>query len=403
LPGNAAAYNPIFMETPMHYLRAITLSLAIVLGLILLVTAAWILVKSARSLRLPEPGPITRKIIFTETGCRIFNLEKRDASGNDILALLDGPLLTRLRDDGYEVSMAVDDFNDRFAGAVKRLNRHGIRVWIWPLHPIEDGYWLSADNAHLFPGLYARMKGWIAGKGLEVHGIMLDMEPSYRDVQEMRDAATRGGPVGAVGYLVKRRDRELHLRARGIYGEAVKLMKADGYEVSVFNIPYVLDDRCDGDSSIQEMFHVAGVNSDMPVYMLYRSYFRDSGLGLGTASVVSYARSLAGGSAGIGDYMVPELTFSQLEEDMRIAARFSPVVHIYNLEGLVRKGWLERMPGIDLRQPVRVPIGSALFIQAYRAFFMILDVCYGASRYFAVALLLALWGLIGIALFRWLH
>lgn len=361
---------------------------------ILLVLGVLIVVLLARSCIMgfhPKQGNLERIIIFAELGNRIFEVEKRDTRGLNLESLYSPRVIAALKAGGYEVSMAVDSFSPAMAAPVRKLNRAGIKVWVWPLHSIEDGYWLATDNAEKFPALYSRFKKWTRDNGIRVHGLMLDMEPTYRSVGELVAAVKKGGTGGAIGYLLERRNPELHKNAVRVYAETVSRMKRDGFEVSSFNIPYVLDDRLDGDDSIQEMFHVAFVESDLSIYMLYRSYFMDSGLGRGAANAISYARSLGGGSAGIGSYMRDCISFEDFSADLRMAARYSPVVHVYNLESLVYRGWLSRMGSIDVKGPLETPFSQRLIITGYRLFFFMLDLCTGMSALWGAGVFLALW------------
>ncbi len=374
----------------MRYLRSALYSLITLISVLLIIT---LIITSWRVYRLTASvphHPLERVILFTEIGNTIFEIEKRDVGGLTILTLFSNDVLHLLRTEGYEISMAVDNFTPRMAQAVKRLNRAGIPVWVWPLHPFEDGYWLSADNAEKFPALYDRFQRWVSENRLTVKGIMLDMEPTYQDVQLLREAVKRDGILGAIGFLLDHRDRDLYTKAFLIYRDTVLQMQKDGYEVSTFNYAYILDDMLDGDNSIQEMFHIVFVPSDISSYMFYRSFFKDSGLGTGAANVLSYARSLNGGSAALGSYMKPFFSFEHLAEDLRIAARFSSVVHLYNLESLVLRGWLPRLSTVNLETPVDVPTMSALVITLYRTFFFLLDLFTGTSSLYAVPLLGAL-------------
>ncbi len=351
---------------------------------------------------LPEPRDFDRIIIFAEPHSEMFQAEKTEAVIN-IEGLFGDAVLEILKREGYEVSIAVGDFHDpEMVSTVKRLNTGGIKVWVWPLHPLADGYWLSADNAAEFPRLYEKFQRWVKDNELEVTGVMLDMEPSYADVELLRKKAKEGGIFGTLVFLTGRRDRELHLKAKNIYDDMVKKIKADGYEVSTFNYPYVLDDALDGDSSIAEMFHIVQVDSDVSVYMLYRSFFKDSGLGAGSANIVSYARASAakGGSVGIGNYLSDDLDFSDFEADIRIAARYSPVLHIYNLEALVTRGWLEKIADIDHNKPVRTPLPERIFIVGYRTFFFSLDLFSGMSGIYSFLILAVIWLLPGIYFYR---
>ncbi|MBN1572266.1 MAG: hypothetical protein JW984_03615 [Deltaproteobacteria bacterium] len=352
-------------------------------------TAAVVKMKSP-----PEPRPLMRVIIFTEIGNKIFEVEGRDTGGMDVEGLFTPGLIGKLKGAGYEVSMAVDDFdNPKFVSTIKRLNSAGVKVWVWPLHPMEDGYWLAADNADKFPALYGRFKKWVDENNLVIQGVMLDMEPTYADVQRLKEVVREGGMTGAVKYLLGRRDAKLNDGAKAIYADTIVKIREDGFEVSTFDYAYIIDDRLDGDSSIAQMFHIVSVDADFSVSMLYRSFFKDSGLGTGGANVLSYALALksdGGNSAGIGSYMKDYLDVEDLKEDIRISARCSPVVHIYNLEALVGRGWLDEIEKVNIEEPIDISIASALTIFGYRTFFFLLDLFTGASRAYSLPVLFGL-------------
>ena len=378
----------------MKYVKSIVLSLVCVICLALVVIIASGFVSVRKTINLPEPGPIERIIIFAEINSGIFAVENRDTGGLDIETLFSDEVIEILVDRGYEISLAVDDFDDQTTiRVIRRLNDAGVPVWIWPLHPMEDGYWLATDNADKMPGLYDRFRRWVEDNGLVITGVMFDMEPTYDDVQQLKEEVREGGIPAAVKYLVARRDGDLHAEAVGIYSDMVDTIRADGYQVSTFNYPYLIDDRKDGDDSMAEMFHIAFVESDIDAYMIYRSFFKDSGLGTGSGNVVSYAVELSGASASLGSYMKEYLDETHLEADIRIAARTSPVVHLYNLEALVMHGWLEGLSEIDPAVPVEVSVGEAAMIYGYRTFFFVLDLFVGESRAFVWPLVLVIWGL----------
>jgi len=392
---SAARSNYTFLKGySVKYLKSAVLSLVCVFCLFLVMIIAAGAVCVHRTINLPEPGAVERVIIFAEINSSIFEVENRDTGGMDIETLFSDEVIAILADRSYEMSLAVDDFDDpTTVRVIRRLNDAGIPVWIWPLHPMEDGYWLATDNANKMPGLYERFQRWVDENDLVITGVMFDMEPTYDDVQGLKEVVREGGIPGAVSYLLTRRDGGLHTEAVRIYTDMVETIRADGYEVSTFNYPYLIDDRKDGDDSIAEMFHVAFVDSDIDAYMTYRSFFKDSGLGTGSGNVASYAVELSGGSASLGSYMKDYLDETHLEADMRIAARTSPVVHLYNLEALVMHGWLEGLSEIDLAGPVEISVGEAAMIFGYRTFFFLLDLFTGESRIFAWPLVIVLWGL----------
>ena len=383
----------------MKYLGSAVVALVLVvcLGLVTILAAGIVCVY--KTINLPDPESVERVIIFAEINSSIFQVEKRDTGGLDMETLFSDEVIAVLADQGYEISLAVDNFDDPATiRVIKRLNDAGIPVWVWPLHPMEDGYWLATDNADRMPGLYDRFSRWVEENDLIITGVMFDMEPTYDDVQRLKEVVGEGGIPAAVKYLVTRRDGDLHREAVRIYSEMVDVIRADGYQVSTFNYPYLIDDRRDGDDSIAEMFHIAFVESDIDAYMLYRSFFKDSGLGTGSGNVASYARELSGASASLGSYMKDYLDVTHLESDIRIAACTSPVVHLYNLEALVIHGWLEDLSEIDQTAPVEVSIGGAAMIFGYRTFFFLLDLFVGESARFAWPLIIVIWGLCGLIL-----
>jgi hypothetical protein len=380
-------------------LGILALFVVFVLSILIAGTVSVIKMKSP-----PEPKQLERVVIFTEIGNKIFEVEGRDTGGVDVEGLFTDELIKKLEDAGYEVSMAVDDFkNPKFVSVIKRLNSAGVKVWVWPLHPMEDGYWLAVDNADKFPGLYDRFKEWVDENELAIQGVMLDMEPTYDDVQKLKEVVREGGMTGAVKYLLRRRDVVLSAEAEVIYADTIGRIQEDGFEVSTFDYAYIIDDRLDGDTSIAQMFHIVYVEADFSVSMLYRSFFKDSGLGTGGANVLSYALALksnGGNSAGIGSYMKDYLDVDDMREDIRIAARCSPVVHIYNLESLVGRGWLNEIEKVDIDEPLEISIASALTIFGYRTFFFLLDLFTGASRLYSLPLFFGLLILLTVFFYR---
>lgn len=385
----------------MKFVKALLLGILTLLLLFILSILIAGAVKVVKMKSPPEPRPLTRVVIFTEIGNKIFEVEGRDTGGVDIEGLFTPGLIGRLKDAGFEVSMAVDDFdNPKTVSVIRRLNTAEVKVWVWPLHPMEDGYWLAADNADKFPTLYERFKKWVDNNDLVIQGVMFDMEPTYNDVQKLKEVVKAGGIMGAVKYLLGRRNPKLNEEAEKIYTEMVGKIREDGFEVSTFDYAYIIDDRFDGDTSIAEMFHIVYVDADFSVSMLYRSFFKDSGLGTGGANVLSYALVLDGNSAGIGSYMKDYLDVDDLREDIRIAARCSPVVHIYNLEALVNRGWLDEIENVDIEAPVEITTAGALTIFGYRTFFTLLDLFTGASRAYSLPVFFGLWILLTAFFYR---
>jgi hypothetical protein len=229
---------------------------------------------------------------------------------------------------------------------------------------------------------------------------MRDRAPTHDEAQRLTEGGRRGGIWGPVKYLLGRRDGRLNAEAEAIYSDMIEEIRGDGFEVSTFDYAYIIDDRLDGDDSIAEMFHIVYVDSDFSVSMLYRSFFKDSGLGTGGANVLSYALALDGNSAGIGSYMKDYLDIENMREDIRICARCSPVVHIYNLEALVGRGWLDEIEEVDITKPVEISTAGALTIFGYRTFFFLLDLFSGESRLYSLPLFFGLWIFLTLFFYR---
>ncbi len=375
----------------MNYIKALLFSLAIIITLVTASLLFLLFYQVFKTMNIPKPKAFSRTIIFTETGCKIFENDKSKKNPVKLIDLFPDDTLKTIKKNNYEISMAIDRFDNVNASAVKLLNQKNIKVWIWPLHDINDGYWLSNDNAEKITTLYKKTKDWIINNKLNIQGIMLDMETSYQDAQTMKNIGIQKGTTGIISYLLKRNDKGLYNRAVSEYSRIINQIKKDGYETSTFNYPYVLDDKFVGETSIQQMFHVCYVKSDIPVYMLYRSFFKDSGLGTAGANVISYAGFLKGASIGIGSYMEDYLDYNDFSEDMAISSRYSRIVHIYNLESLIQRGWLDKLSKIDFNKPVKITFKDSFSITGYRLFFWILSLITDFNKFIYLSIFLVLW------------
>jgi hypothetical protein len=202
-------------------------------------------------------------------------------------------------------------------------------------------------NAPYAISRYAQFKAWTADHRLVWAGIGLDIEPDIREMQELMNHRSR-----IVPFLLSRlfRHDELYL-AQLTYQALVKQIRADGYAVDSYLIPFVLDERRTGSTLLQRLTGLIDIEVDREVLMLYTSFMGTVGPGV-LWSYASEAQSIGlgntGGGVEIGNInQLPPLTWPDLLRDLRLARMWTDDIHLFSLEGCVRYGLLEKLSAFD--------------------------------------------------------
>jgi hypothetical protein len=264
------------------------------------------------------------------------------------------------------VSLGLLDFSPERAAVVRRLFQAGIPVVAWQLLPAEQGYWFNQDNAPQAAARYSAFREWTAEHGLRWDGVGLDIEPDIHEFQRLISGGWRRLPA-----LLPRLKRGEQLsQAQAAYGALVERIRADGYRVDTYQLPFIVDERRAGSTLLQRLVGVVDLPADREVLMLYSSFLRPHGAGA-LRSYGAQARSIAVGSTGGGVELpglieVPPLGWDELSRDLRLARKLSSDLHIFSLEGCVRQGFLPRLRTFDWEGPVEPPRAAARRVSLVR-------------------------------------
>ena len=142
-------------------------------------------------------------------------------------------------------------------------------------------------------------------------------------------------------------------------------IRHDGYELHTYQYPPIIDDRRAGTTLIQRTLDILDLPADQEVLMLYTSHiFRGRLRPLGAAYLRSYGQQADGIAVGVtGGGVVfdpltgvqaPRMTLDAFQRDLRIAAQYTDVVHIFSLEGCVERGWLPELRRLNWDAPASV-------------------------------------------------
>jgi hypothetical protein len=281
-------------------------------------------------------------------------------------ALFSGPqIIENLCALGAGVSLGLRDLSPERAEVVQRLNAAKIPVVAWLLLPEAQGYWFNLDNAPEAIAFYADFRAWTKVNGLQWDGVGLDIEPDMREMKKL----FAGDRRALVTLLRRLMDAERFKRAREHYTGLIAQIRADGYRVDEYAIPFVVDERRAGSQLVQRLFGLVDLEVDREVLMLYSSFMRPFGHGL-LWSYAPSAESVAVGSTGGGVTVggadqIPPLTWDEFTRDLHLAHAWSDDIHVFSLEGVVRQGFLSRLLTFDWDVPVTPPLRE--FRQVERA------------------------------------
>ena len=299
-------------------------------------------------------------------------------------ALFADPQVIRdLRQLNAGVTLSLIDLSPGRAQVVRQLNSAGIPVTAWLALPGEQGYYLNASNAAQAEARFTEFQKWTADWGLRWAGVGLDIEPNLQEFTSI-------GRAGS-GALKRLFDPETVMRSQMAYTALIARIEGTGYRVETYQFPFIADERAVGSTILERLFGIVDVRGDSEVLMLYTSFNRSADSALIWQYGPSAQRIVVGITAGEpqpGARMGP-LTWEELSRDVIAASHFSPVVGIYNLEGCVRRGLLERLKTLDWNQTVVISADQNREVIRFRA--RVQAALWTLSRlpYFALAILLA--------------
>ena len=252
----------------------------------------------------------------------------------------DSTIIPNLQAIHGEIRMGTLDLTPERAAIVKKLNEAGIPVVAWVVLTEDDGYFSNSINAHLSKKRYQEIKNWANQNQLKLKGIGFDFEIDMNDLK-----LAKSSPLKLVCKMFTRLyedDNNLKL-AKLKYDTLMTQVKADGYVVEGYYMPYINDEVANGTSAIQKMTRFIRYNTGNDIPMLYSSLNGngDGMLKLYGADIHLYAAGL--GSTGGGIDTSGLLSYERLVHDMNVAFKTVKEVHIFSLEGAVKSGMLSKL------------------------------------------------------------
>jgi hypothetical protein len=275
----------------------------------------------------------------------------------------DPAVIEELTSLGASVSLGTNDLSPERADVVRRLNHAGVPVVAWLLVPEDRGYWPGASNVADVVARYDELSAWSAENGLAWARVALDFEPDLREVRRLIADWRSALP----GVLRRAISRDVLAGAAEAYRTPGARIRADGYQVDSYIIPFVVEERGTGSTLLERVGGIVDLSVDREVPMLYSSFF-------GPGALWSYAGqfpslgvgSTGGGVAIAGIEGAKPLSWDDLSRDLRLARKWTEDIHIFSLEGCVRLGYLGRIRTLDWSEPVEPPVQQAAQIDALR-------------------------------------
>jgi hypothetical protein len=283
-------------------------------------------------------------------------------------------LLDALAEQQYGVAMGMLDFSDERAELVRQLIDRGVEVTAWLLLPHDAGYWFNVENYPQAIAQYHAFDEWARAERLAFVAVGLDMEPSLQYMPELQ--RLRSLPI--ISRIMAARSNALYPAAYEAYHDLAAEIRSNGYEVHTYQYPFVVDDRRMGTTLVQRTLNVVDLRADVEVLMCYSSMIprRIFGGHLGGALIAAYglyADSIGVGSTGGGIVIDAEtgaraerLSWEAFARDLRLAALFTDMIHVFSLEGCVTAGYFEQLRDFDWHVPVSVPRRYRITMRAMR-------------------------------------
>jgi len=246
-----------------------------------------------------------------------------DMPAAELAGFFDEALLAHMGVHRVRLCLTMRDFSPLRAELVRRLNRARIAVVAWIVRDEHDSARdYRMHDAVLVGERYREFFQWSTQHGLGWDAIGIDVEPDIRDAVRFGDQ-----PTVDVNTLVRRIADRWHIdAATADYATVVTQMRADGFAVESYEIPFVRDDRVSGSTIARRLLGLPDLAADRTVIQLYSSNVRPYGPGL-IATYAPEASSVLIGSIAADGHNRP-LSENELLRDLGHVAACG-VTHIY--------------------------------------------------------------------------
>jgi hypothetical protein len=265
--------------------------------------------------------------------------------------LTDANVIGNLKNLHAGLVVAIVDFTPERAELVRRLNLEGIPVIAGLGMPPEQGFYFNAENAPEAAARFAAFDAWSREQGLRWDAVGLDIEPNFAKLASLNGHWWRFFTT----FLSRAIDVRRMYRAQRVYSALIANIRSRGYFVQTYQLPYLPVERKAHSSLLDRMLGTVDVRGDQEVLMLYTSYAGSVGAAiiwkLGP-DAQSIAICCTDGDPAANPAV---LDWSRFSRDLIVAARFSHLIGVYDLEGCVRQGFLPRLKSMDWSQSVTIP------------------------------------------------
>ena len=268
--------------------------------------------------------------------------------------LTDANVIGNLKSLHAGLVVAVVDFTPERAELVRRLNWEGIPVIAGLGMPPEQGFYFNAENAPEAAARFAAFDAWSREQGLRWDAVGLDIEPNFAELESLNGHRWRFFTT----FLSRAIDVRRMYRAQRVYSALIANIRSRGYFVQTYQLPYLPVERKAHSSLLDRMLGTVNVRGDQEVLMLYTSYAGSVGAAI-IWKLGPDAQSIAICCTGGDPAADPAvLDWSRFSRDLIVAAHFSHLIGVYNLEGCVRQGFLPRLKSMDWSQSVTIPAAA---------------------------------------------
>jgi hypothetical protein len=264
------------------------------------------------------------------------------------------------------LSLAILDHSRQRAEVVRRLNEAGIPVTAWLLLSMDKGYYFNLRNYEQTQACYKGFQAWTAENGLVWAGVGLDVEPDFREMQQLA-----AQPWKLLPDLLRRSlsGRTLS-KAQAAYADLAKAVRKEGYTLESYQYPLIADERKVRSTLLRRVTGVVDVPVDREVWMLYTSLFPQHGVGYlwsyaPEAKAIGLGSTGGGINPGIGSTRT--LSWDEFSRDLRLAWYWSDHLYIFSLEGCVHQGFLEPLKSFTWDQPILFPEAQAEAVSRLRS------------------------------------
>jgi hypothetical protein len=282
------------------------------------------------------------------------------AGAGDFQSLLADPaVISDLKELHAGVAVAIPDLSAGRAHAVSLLHEAGIPATAWLLLPAQQGYYMADDNVAETEVRFRDFQGWTAEHRLSWEAVGLDIEP---DVRELAALKHDGGWRLSWNLVRRYLDDRKASSARAAYAGLIREIQASGYQAQTYQLPFIVAERRARTTLLERLLGIVDVRGDVEAVMLYTSFDPP----IGSAMIWKFGPEsqaitvgVVGGKSG--------LDWAHFSRDLIVASHFTNTVGVFDLEGCVEQGFLERLKGMDWGQAVVIPsaaVRKAILIHA---------------------------------------